>query len=59
MRLLTKVVTDSYLKKLSFKKFMIFEIILKIFNLKNVKLATKVAVDSCLKEFFFKKFVNF
>ena len=46
-------------KRIFFEKFVIFEIILKIFNLKNVKLTAKVTVDLYLKKFFFKEFVNF
>ena len=37
----------------------IFKIVLKIFDLKNVKLTAKIAADLCLKKFFFKKFVIF
>ena len=54
MKLTTKVAADSCLKKFFFKKFVIFEIVLKIFNLKNVKLTAKIAVDSCLKKNFLK-----
>ena len=53
MRLTAKVIINLCLKKLFFKEFMIFEIVLKIFDLKNMKLTTKVTVDSYLKKNFF------
>ena len=46
-------------KKNFFKEFVIFEIILKIFDLKDMRLATKIVVNSYLKIFFFEKFVSF